>query len=536
MAWLVHFGRWLFFAGCWIAISGLQDAVPAALPSEFEKANLWFVFSEASGKDSHEGRQVMGTLANKFIESGYPVLTEARAKRPSFRPIADVNVSVQTRTVTRKEGDAEFEVYKVSASAEATMDCTGEVLAAETASVSRPFDRDGALESAGTSLATKILEALGNHFVARDRIDYRLVILDGATSDANAFPTGDFQNALLSEEGVFLANQCGRSGTARVLSVSLNKNQRSKFEELILMKLSTLGVEGLNVVSRQGNVVFLSVEQRKPSEAKPLSTYKEGYDSSWAVVIGIDNYVHWSPLAYAVSDAKKIRESVQPLGFDRVISLLDGDATKERILQILGDVLHNKAKMDDRVLIFFAGHGHTEVRRDGTREGYIVPVDGNPSDPSSYISMERIQELADHVSAKHLLYIMDSCFSGGLVRFRGEIGPMPIFRPELSLRDILAITRFPVRQVLTCGREGERVVERDGHGVCTDVILDGLAGKADLNGDDFIVANELSRFAAVQVEKASRGLQHPEFGYLLAKRANALGDFVLRFAGPSRSQ
>jgi len=334
---------------------------------------------------------------------------------------------------------------------------------------------------------------------------------------------------LVRQKGVLQANQCGSVGDASVLAVSVDRNEAPGFERLVFTQLPQHGFPRLQVTSREGNVLFLQGATALAPQPKPQrpTEYKTGYDNSWAVVIGIDRYEHWSPLDHAVSDAKQMQESLAGLGFDLVTTLVDGQATKRQILESLGTALRTKTKANDRVLVFFAGHGHSELRADGTRQGYIVPVDGNPQDTSTYISMETLQDLADVVPAKHFFYVMDSCFSGGLARVRGEMGPAPIFTSESARKDILAKTRFPVRQVLTCGGAGEPVVEKGSHGVCTNVILDGLAGGADLDKDGYILANELSRFTAVRVEEASRGLQHPQFGYLLA-RADRLGDFVLK--------
>ena len=40
--------------------------------------------------------------------------------------------------------------------------------------------------------------------------------------------------------------------------------------------------------------------------------------------------------------------------------ITDDQATKEQIERILGDELRRKVSEDDRVFIFFAGHGQTE--------------------------------------------------------------------------------------------------------------------------------------------------------------------------------
>lgn len=521
--------RWTLALACGIGVLGLVGPTWAAAPTELPRTAILFSLHEAGTAPTAEGTQVINALAGRFKDRGYTVLAEEGSKPSTVQPVARIEVSVQARTVSRKVDGEAFEVHKVTATAKAAMDCTGDLLAAATATASKPFDLSGALEAAAGELADKLLADAGRTLLDRDRTDYRLAILDPAAGQADKL-----RDALLRQKGVLQASQCGPVGDASVLAVHVKSGQGPAFEKLILTGLSGIGFPRLDVVSREGGVVFLQgatalAPAATATSPKPTE-YKEGYDHSWAVVIGIDRYKHWPALAYAVSDAKKIRESLKPLGFDLVTLLVDQEATKKEILDTLGTALRTKTRPNDRVLVFFAGHGYSEMRPDGSRQGYIVPSDGDPRDTSSYISMETLQDLADEVPAKHFFYVMDSCFSGGLARVRGEMGPAPIFTSESARRDVLAKTRFPVRQVLTCGGAGEQVVELNNHGVCTNVILDGLAGGADLDRDGYILANELSRFAAVRVEEASRGLQHPQFGYLLA-RADRLGDFVLKL-GP----
>jgi uncharacterized caspase-like protein len=81
---------------------------------------------------------------------------------------------------------------------------------------------------------------------------------------------------------------------------------------------------------------------------------------------------------------------------------------------------------------------------------------------------------------------------------------------------------MPVRQVLTAGSEGEKVVEAGGHGLFTKSFLRGLSGAADLNHDGYITASELSQYVTPDVLGESRNAQNPVFGRL----GNGQGEFV----------
>ena len=86
------------------------------------------------------------------------------------------------------------------------------------------------------------------------------------------------------------------------------------------------------------------------------------YDNSYALIIGIDKYENVRSLDYAVKDAEDIQSMlVDKFHFqqDNIVLLKNEEATKTSILQEFSNIT-KKAESNDRVLIFFAGHGETE--------------------------------------------------------------------------------------------------------------------------------------------------------------------------------
>ena len=91
-------------------------------------------------------------------------------------------------------------------------------------------------------------------------------------------------------------------------------------------------------------------------------------------------------------------------------------------MQVLGDELSDvrKVQREDRVFFFFAGHGATRTLEDGRQIGFIVPVDADLANYySTAISMAALREAADLIPAKHIYFVMDSCYSG-LAMSRGQ--------------------------------------------------------------------------------------------------------------------
>jgi tetratricopeptide (TPR) repeat protein len=218
-----------------------------------------------------------------------------------------------------------------------------------------------------------------------------------------------------------------------------------------------------------------------------------------------------------VNDAKAIREVlIRRYRFapDHVTLLLDGEATRERILAAFGDRLTDPArvKKDDRVFVFFAGHGTTRKLPSGKALGYLVPVDADLENyQSQAISMTNFQDASDAIPARHLFLVTDACYSG-LALTRGG--------PTQYLREV---TGRVARQVLTAGGADETVADNgpNGHSIFTWTLLQGLEGRADLSGDGFITASELAAYVGPLVSQVSR--QTPAFGSLPGSEG---GEFV----------
>src|SRR2546426_3631609 len=246
------------------------------------------------------------------------------------------------------------------------------------------------------------------------------------------------------------------------------------------------------------------------------------YRDSWAIVIGINRYLKAPRLNYAVNDAQSVVAAVQQLGFpsDKVLLLLDREATKQRIEQVLYGTLR-RASPEDRVLVFFAGHGLTSSLPRGGDEGFLLPVDGDPDDlPLTAIAMEDVRKIARRIPAKHILFAVDACYSGFAIS-RDVLSTM-VDRFYLD-----AVTKEPAVQIITAGRKGEQVLEEEGHGLFTRRLLSGLTGLADTDQNGIITAQELATWLESRVVRDSQDRQHPQYS-----RLDGEGQFV--FVVPGR--
>jgi len=173
-------------------------------------------------------------------------------------------------------------------------------------------------------------------------------------------------------------------------------------------------------------------------------------------------------------------------------------------------------KREDRVFVFYAGHGATRKLPSGRDLGYIIPVDADLNNyQGQAISMTNFQDIAEAIPAKHLLFIMDSCYSGLALTRGGGLSNSSNYLQEIARR--------VGRQMFTAGGSDEQVADNgpNGHSVFTWTVLQGLDGRADLNGDGIITASELAAYVAPSVSSLSH--QTPSFGNLAGSEG---GDFI----------
>jgi uncharacterized caspase-like protein len=267
--------------------------------------------------------------------------------------------------------------------------------------------------------------------------------------------------------------------------------------------------------------------QKRGVQVTPKSApaFDSLYNQSYAVIIGINAYDKLSSLEYAVKDARAMEEKLKSLGF-QVTILLNQHATKDKILKILGDELPQRVQNNDRVIIFFAGHTQTEEMADGTQMGYIVPVDADTKNIfSTAISMDQIRAFSRRLQAKHVLYLIDSCFTGLGLTKAGTIPP--------SERDyLLKVTTRKAHQILTAGGKGEFAhLEEGGLGVFTEYVLEALDGSADRDVKGFITFSDIASYVKLKVSRFTETRQIPQYGSI-----DGEGEFVFVLAGLPAAQ
>jgi tetratricopeptide (TPR) repeat protein len=227
----------------------------------------------------------------------------------------------------------------------------------------------------------------------------------------------------------------------------------------------------------------------------------------YALIVGVANYKNLpakSQLEFSERDADAIYSIlISPEGgnfrAENVHRLTGAQATLANMKRELETWLPSVAKPEDRVVIYFAGHGFISNGR-----GYLAPYDLDPGNISGTgYSMETLGQVAgSKIKAKWKVLLTDACHSGVIT---------PDADAQALNQGLLDLSRSMFS--LTASRDRERSFESKdwgaGHGIFTYYVVKGLEGEADESGDGIVTADELSNYVRRNVREATKGQQNP---------------------------
>lgn len=129
-----------------------------------------------------------------------------------------------------------------------------------------------------------------------------------------------------------------------------------------------------------------------------------------ALVIGNNTYAHFPDLETAVADANAIAATLRDhYGFSTKVLT---NAPRYVVVKELS-ALRASMSESDNLLIYYAGHG---VLDELTGRGYWLPVDAEEDNTANWISTADVTDALHGMSARHVLVVADSCYSGTLTR------------------------------------------------------------------------------------------------------------------------
>ncbi|MFC1716389.1 caspase domain-containing protein [Candidatus Poribacteria bacterium] len=255
--------------------------------------------------------------------------------------------------------------------------------------------------------------------------------------------------------------------------------------------------------------------------ALSLSPHKK-----WGLIIGISNYdaPDIRDLSYADDDARALYNLlVDPKcgGFSKSnVFLLTSDTdsvdqkpTRANILFYL-DLLAQKAKPEDTVIIMYSGHG-TEERKEETGRKYLLPMEASLRIVEAYaIDNQDFVEKINRIDARKVLVFLDCCHAGGISQSGKESSG-----PRLSddYYKVLGEAEGVITFASCRGDQESFESPEDGHGIFTKYLLEALRGAADSDHNGAATFKEIWEYVPGKVRewsmlhKGKDRLQEPVF-------------------------
>lgn len=248
-----------------------------------------------------------------------------------------------------------------------------------------------------------------------------------------------------------------------------------------------------------------------PNEGAPVRERHQPYPFKRVVVvsIGINHYPKLrgtTDLRFAVSDAAEVADVCETLYGYEAVRVPQEKATKREIelaLKRYGQELGD----EDALIVYFAGHGQVVPLPSGEEAGFLVPADADldltdKSDPARWadqaLDMQRVADLLDAMTARHVVFVADACCSGFLIR-RGAL-------ERADLKTFLLGDKSRCVLAATTRHQAAREDAAAKHGYFTAALLD------ELRKDE--AASVLDLYAPVMrgVAAKTNGAMTPQFG------------------------
>ncbi len=257
----------------------------------------------------------------------------------------------------------------------------------------------------------------------------------------------------------------------------------------------------------------------KPVAAAPprLSGQSLGLGKYYALVIGNQKYQKLPRLNTPEADASDIAALLKDrYGFTVTLLL---NASRWEIMEELNK-LRAVVTEKDNLLVYYAGHG--QIDRVNSLANWL-PIDADPSSSANWIANSTLTETWNTMSAKHILVVADSCYSGAMTR--SSMGQLqPGLSEEERQNQLKELAKSPSRTVLTSGGVSP-VMDGGGgkHSIFAQNFIDILS-----ENQDFLLGRQLSDVLSARVLNIARKMnfeQRPEYAPIRFAGGES-GDFI----------
>ena len=301
----------------------------------------------------------------------------------------------------------------------------------------------------------------------------------------------------LDADGFFKTNVEIGTGKTRVTMIAVDRQAKAATLEFFLEPDAA-------------TVKAAAVPPRRPGPSLGLGKY-------YAIVIGNQIYQKLPRLVTPEADASDIAALLRDrYGFTVTVLL---NATRWDIMEEMNKMRALLTEKDN-LLIYYAGHGQLDVANSLAN---WLPIDADPSSNTNWIASSTLTETLNTMSARHILVVADSCYSGAMTR--SSIGGLQPGLSEEARNDWLkAIAGSRSRTVLTSGGVSP-VMDGGGgrHSVFAQNFIDVLA-----ENQEYLPGKQLSDVLSARVVSIARRMnfeQRPEYAPIRFAGGES-GDFI----------
>lgn len=267
----------------------------------------------------------------------------------------------------------------------------------------------------------------------------------------------------------------------------------------------------------KGFGVYVREEEKESAWEKFVKFYKKyfqgkppHFDKSYALLVGNGDYQYWPPLESPARDITRMKDLLSKQGFDQIVYVTNEHVNMEE-LRNPQNYFRERITDQDRFVFYYSGHGSTKTQANGEKRGYLPSIYEKPRSYDQSIPMDDLVHWMEQLAAKHLLVILDCCFSGSAVN--GPELEVKSGLPELNEEVINRLATQPARYLLMAGRENEESIASDqwNGSLFTNAFILGIedAREADESRDGFISVRELHIWLRNYVIKESRKVNRP---------------------------
>jgi hypothetical protein len=304
------------------------------------------------------------------------------------------------------------------------------------------------------------------------------------------------------------------SAPAGLLSLTVNDkavatNDRGVFKSVIAVLETDTRVEIVAIDEhgkRATKVIEFTTEvaQANATVYSKRKRYNVSFGNYHALLIGNADYENFQDLKTPIADVNAISDVLRDkYGFKTTVL---HDATNKELFKVLYEDLLPNLTADDNLLIYYAGHGEYVEEW----EAYTwLPVDAHKGNPQNYFWNDDLTKYLKTMTAKQILVIADSCYSGALTR-DASVKFVAGKTDDEYERWLKKWSKKPARVALTSGGLSPVLDEGGGkHSVFARVILDILNENAGI-----LPSQDLGQQVGARVSYAAEELnfrQEPEW-------------------------